>query len=61
MMHDAFHLKVALSLMRLAQPIRWRECLVACRRSRLERKRVLRNFRAHYLFLLLCRMHGVKP
>lgn len=60
MTHDAFHLKLAFQCLRTAQPIRWREVREKCRTSRVERKNVLRDLRAHPLFGLLCIYNGVK-
>ncbi len=59
--HDAFHLKAAFHCMRAAHPLCWREALIACRESRAERRRILRDFRSHFWFGAICVIHGIKP
>lgn len=59
--HDAHLLKLAFRCMQLAQPIRWREALVECRRSRRQRRLIVRDLRAHPCYSMLCTLDGVRP
>jgi hypothetical protein len=74
--HDAFHLKLSFRCMQSAAPKTLKESVIrcvylnmstysmvleACRKSRRERKHILKDLRSHWAFKMLCYYDNLKP